>query len=99
MQLITPAEATDLLMRPTRGRKVHTSSILRWGKAGNYQIQWCNGWKVDRVSFEAWARRVNKLPGSGRIDVRPRLRRLRDRQQSSEIYLERMLGIRVGGGR
>ena len=65
-KLITPTEAAALLERPARGRKVHTSTILRWGKRGQYQLIWCNGWKVDRESFTAWARTTHRLAGHGK---------------------------------
>lgn len=64
--LITPEEAAALLERPTRGRKVHTSSIIGWGKRGHYPLAWCNGWKVARDPFVTWARATFRLRGIGR---------------------------------
>lgn len=90
-QLITPAEAAALLERPTRGRKVHTSTILRWGKQGRYHLFWCNGWKVDRETFTAWARSAHRLKGCPRYTGKSPRKRPRD--HSSMILLKQLLGV------
>lgn len=89
--LITPVEAAALLMRPTRGRKVHYSTIVKWGKAGRFPMQWCNGWKVEREPFLAWARQTCRLPGFGRTALTSRHRR--QQQHASTSYLKQALGI------
>jgi hypothetical protein len=89
--LITPAEAAALLERPTRGRKVHTSTILRWGKQGKYQLAWCNGWKVDRASFVTWATATHRLKSAPRYTGKaPRKRAC---NSSSIIILKNLLGV------
>ena len=90
-KLITPAEAAALLERPTRGRKVHTSTILRWGKRGRYQLIWCNGWKVDHASFVIWATATHRLKSSPRYTGKPTKKRPCDNR--SIIILKNLLGV------
>lgn len=104
-RLITPSEATALLERPTRGRKVHTSSIIGWGKRGHYPLAWCNGWKVERDPFVAWARATSRLRGCGRFAAEYRrapranssyMARSRLQQQASASYLLHSIGVDLG---
>ncbi|HQR41580.1 MAG TPA: hypothetical protein PLX97_02825 [Gemmatales bacterium] len=43
--LITPTEAAKLIP-PRRGKRVHASTIIRWGKAGRFKLYESNGYRV-----------------------------------------------------
>ena len=58
--LLTLSEAARLLERK-RGKKVHWSTLRRWGQAGRFRLHFCNGWKVDQVEFLNWASTAGKL--------------------------------------
>lgn len=66
--LLTLSEAARLLERK-RGKKVHWSTLRRWGQAGRFCLYFANGWKVQETEFTDWAARAGKLrkkSGGGR---------------------------------
>ena len=66
--LLTLSEAARLLERK-RGKKVHWSTLRRWGQSGRFRLHFVNGWKVCETEFTDWASRAGKLrkkSGGGR---------------------------------
>jgi len=48
--LITPVEAAKLIP-PRRGKRVHASTIIRWGKRGRIRLYQSNGYRVSATEI------------------------------------------------
>lgn len=49
---ITVAEAASIIPK-RRGKKVHTSTLIRWGKQGKITLYVSNGYRLSRSEIEA----------------------------------------------
>lgn len=56
--LISLAEAAAIIPCKHRGKRVHVSTILRWGMAGRVTLYSCNGWKVSETEIRSRFRPV-----------------------------------------
>jgi hypothetical protein len=50
--LISLRDATVLIPRKGK-RRVHVSTILRWGQSGRITLYQCNGWKVSETELRS----------------------------------------------
>lgn len=51
--LISLSQAAAIIPRKRGNRRVHISTILRWGKSGRFALYQCNGWKVSETEIRS----------------------------------------------
>lgn len=50
---LIPLKEAAKLIPPKRGKKVHISSLIRWGKSGRITLFQSNGYRVSRTEILA----------------------------------------------